>query len=82
MEGGVSLSDSWVVLQEVDDGGGNWDVDVTLERLGGGGDSLLLCFSFLACCLSLFFCLGMADDHQQLVKLRGEYWRGRASIWW
>ena len=50
--GGVSSSDSRVVLQEVDDGGGSWEVEVALDRSGGGGDSLLLCFSFLACCLS------------------------------
>ena len=50
VDGGVSSSDSWVVLQEVEGGGGSWEVDATFERLGGGGDSLLLCFSFLACC--------------------------------
>ena len=51
--GGVLLSDSRVVLQEVDDGGGNWEVEAMFDRSGGGGDSLLLCFSLLACCLSL-----------------------------
>jgi len=51
-EGGVSLSIFWVVLQEVEDGGGNCGVDVTLERVERGGDLFfLLCFSHL---LSLF----------------------------
>ena len=79
VEGRVLLSDSWVVLQEVEDGGGIREVDAMFDKSGGGGDSLLLCFSFLACCLSRFFHLGTVDGYHCSRRQRTEYWIGMGS---
>ena len=73
VDGGVSSSDSCVVLQEVEDGGGSWEVDAMLDKSGGGGDSLLLCFSFLACCHSRFFRLGTVGGYHCSRHQRTEY---------
>ena len=79
VDGGVSSSVSCVVLQEVEDGGGSWEVDVTWDKSGGGGDSLLLCFSFLACCRSVFLRFGTMGNHHSSWRQRGVYWRGMGS---
>ena len=79
VDGGVSSSDSCVVLQEVEEGGGRWEVEATFDKSGGRGDSLLLCFSFLACCRSRFFRLGTVDGYHCSQRQRTEYWIGMGS---
>ena len=63
----------------MEDGGGNWEMEATFDKSGGGGDSLLLCFSFLACCRSRFFHLGTVDGYHCSWRQRTEYWMGMGS---